>query len=400
MEASEAVLAPAVSETAERLFRQHSGWIYGYCLRLLRSPQDAEDALQATYLNACRSLNAGVRPEVDSAWLLRITRNICLTRLRSSSRRARYEHVGDFALVEETLPALDRRTEDLVGLADALASLPEQQRQAILLREWQGLTHREVAQKLGLTQAAAETLIFRARRSLAAALENPAKRVRLRSLPAVDLAGLFAAIKGFVAGGAGVKTVAAVIVVAATTAPVVATDPAGFWSDGPERVTAPAAGHASPPVPTSGAEHSGAVARVPDEPAEDPIIGLGRPATDATDRGPADGEVKPPAKAEAQGNGRVLTRAAEPMEAAEPMAPKGDGRALGQATAESAKGNADGVSRRADGQARNVAAGPTGSNGRGTPAGGRPDAAGRTGTPPTQANEQATGKAAKSSKSE
>lgn len=394
MEASGAVLAPAVSETADRLFRQHSGWIYGYCLRLLRSPQDAEDALQATYLNACRSLNAGVRPEVDSAWLLRITRNICLTRLRSSRRRARYEHVGDFALVEETLPALDRRAEDLIGLADALASLPEQQRQAILLREWQGLTHREVAQKLGLTQAAAETLIFRARRSLAAALESPAKRVRLRSLPAVDLAGLFTAIKGFAAGGAVVKTVAAVIVVAATTAPVVATDPAGFWSDGPERVTAPAAGHASPPVPTSGAEHSGAVARVPDEPAEDSIVGLGRPATDASDRGPADGEVKPPAKAEAQGNGRVLTRAAEPM------APKGTGRAFGQATAESAKGNADGVSRRADGQARNVAAGPTGSNGRGTPAGGRPDAAGRAGTPPTQANEQATGKAAKSSKSE
>jgi RNA polymerase sigma-70 factor, ECF subfamily len=389
MEASEAVLAPAVSETAERLFRQHSGWIYGYCLRLLRSPQDAEDALQATYLNACRSLNAGVRPEVDSAWLLRITRNICLTRLRSSSRRARYEHVGDFALVEETLPALDRRAEDLIGLADALASLSEQQRQAILLREWQGLTHGEVAQTLGLTQAAAETLIFRARRSLAAALKNPAKRVRLRSLPALDPAGLFAAIKGFVAGGVGVNTVAAVIVVAATTAPVVATNPAGLWSDGPEPVTAPAAGHASPPVPTSGAEHSGAVARVPDKPA-DPIVGLGRPATDATDRGPVDGEVKPPETAKAQENGEVLTRAAEPI------APKGTGRAFGQATAESAKGNAADVSRPAHGQARNVAAGPTGSNGGGTPADGRPDAAGRAGTPPTQA----TGKAAKSSKSD
>ena len=39
---------PAASETAEQLFQEHSGWIYGYCLRILRSPEEAEDALQTT----------------------------------------------------------------------------------------------------------------------------------------------------------------------------------------------------------------------------------------------------------------------------------------------------------------------------------------------------------------
>ena len=182
-EASGAVLGPAVSKTAERLFQEHSGWIYGYCLRFLRSPEEAEDALQATYLNACRSLNAGVRPTVGSAWLLRIAQNVCLTRLRSSGRRDRLEHVQDVTILEETVPAPDRPADDLIGLTAALASLPDQQRHAILLREWQGLSHREVAHRLGLTQGAAETLIFRARRSLAAALENPGARGRRSGAP-------------------------------------------------------------------------------------------------------------------------------------------------------------------------------------------------------------------------
>jgi len=230
-EASSAVrLEPAVSETAARLFQEHSGWIYGYCLRLLRSPEEAEDALQATYLNACRGLKDGVRPQVDSAWLLRIAQNVCLTRLRSSGRRARLERVQDVELLEETVAAPAHRGDELIGLTDALASLPEQQRRAILLREWQGLSYAEVAARLELTQSAVETLIFRARRSLAAALENPGKRRRLRLAHAFDVAGLFAAFKGLFAGSASAK-IAAAVVVAATTATVAATDPAGVWRD-------------------------------------------------------------------------------------------------------------------------------------------------------------------------
>lgn len=180
---------PAASETAEQLFQEHSGWIYGYCLRILRSPEEAEDALQTTYLNACRSLNQGTRPRAGSAWLLRIARNVCLERLRSAGRRGRLERVQDITVLEETVAAPDRPHEALIGLTDALLGMPEQQRRAVLLREWKGLSHREIAEELGLTQAAVEALIFRGRRSLAAALENPEKRRRLRSVHALDLGG-------------------------------------------------------------------------------------------------------------------------------------------------------------------------------------------------------------------
>jgi RNA polymerase sigma factor (sigma-70 family) len=225
-EASSAVrLEPAASVTVERLFQEHSGWLYGYCLRLLRSPEEAEDAVQATYLNACRSLKNGFEPRADSAWLLKVAQNVCITRLRSSGRRARVERLHDAELIEETVAAPERRADELIGLPEALASLPEQQRRAILLREWQGLSYREVAAKLKLSQAAVETLIFRARRSLAAALEDSGGR-RIRRLHGLNLGGLAAGVKSLVVGGGAAKL--ATVAVVAATATVVATDPAGW----------------------------------------------------------------------------------------------------------------------------------------------------------------------------
>jgi RNA polymerase sigma factor (sigma-70 family) len=254
-EASSAVrLEPAASVTVERLFQEHSGWLYGYCLRLLRSPEEAEDAVQATYLNACRSLKNGFEPQADSAWLLKVAQNVCITRLRSSGRRARVERLHDSELIEETVAAPDRRADELIGLPEALASLPEQQRRAILLREWQGLSYREVAAKLRLTQAAVETLIFRARRSLAAALEDSGGR-RVRRLHGLNLGGLAAGMKSLVVGGATAK-LATVAVVAATTT-VVATDPLGWRHPfAPNDRDIPAA--AAPKLPASSAARGAA----------------------------------------------------------------------------------------------------------------------------------------------
>ena len=269
-EASRAVLAAEASETAEQLFQQHSGWIYGYCLRLLRSPEEAEDAVQTTYLNAWRSLGGGTRPEVGSAWLLRIAQNVCFTRLRSSGRRGRLERVQDLSYLEDTVAAPERAPVELFGLTDALCSIPERQREAILLREWQGLSYAEIADRLELSQAAVETLIFRARRSLSAALEAPPARGRRKVLHALDFGGLAAALKGLFAGSAGVKAVAALTVAAATTATVVATDPAGVWRDRPDpvapRITPPAQSSSTGSAPGETALPPGAALLPPDTP--------------------------------------------------------------------------------------------------------------------------------------
>ena len=338
-EASSAVrLEPAVSETAERLFQEHSGWIYGYCLRMLRSPEEAEDAVQATYLNACRSLSEGFQPRVDSAWLLRIAQNVCLTRIRSRGRRARLERVEDVTLLEETVAAPDRRSDELIGLTDALAGLSEHQRRAILLREWQGLSYAEVGARLGLTQSAVETLIFRARRSLAAALENPAKRRRLRLAHAFDVAGLLAVVKGWFAGNAAAQLTVAVAV--AATAATVAADPVGVWRDRTPITPTPAAEQSSAAERTAGAR----VVPAAGDPAPGAASALTGPISsqapfDAAERaffaqagGPAAGKGRDfgrqtAAEAKAGGKGKANGKATAPGQAK-----KDAGQATGPAT--------------------------------------------------------------------
>ena len=159
------------ADATRALYEQYANQIFRYCLHQLGSREEAEDAVQSTFLNAFRGLKRGVVPELESAWLFKIAHNVCLSRRRSSWRRGRVESPHDFEVIEEFAPAPTRQGEELIGLQEVLEGMPENQRRAILLREWQGLSYREIADELELSQAAVETLIFRARRSLAQGLQ-------------------------------------------------------------------------------------------------------------------------------------------------------------------------------------------------------------------------------------
>jgi RNA polymerase sigma factor (sigma-70 family) len=182
----------------------------------LGSRDEAEDAVQTTFLNAHRALQRGVRPEAELPWLYKIAHNVCLTRRRSTRRRIRVESPSDLGAVQDVLPAPARESSDeLLRLTDALGDMPPSQRRAILLREWQGLSYHEIADELELSQSAVETLIFRARRTLASKLrtdaEGPSPVARLRQV--LDGGALLAGLKALFQGGAAAK-VAAVAVVA------------------------------------------------------------------------------------------------------------------------------------------------------------------------------------------
>jgi RNA polymerase sigma factor (sigma-70 family) len=215
---------PAEADLTRALYEEHANQIFRYCLHQLGSREEAEDAVQSTFLNAFRGLKRGVVPELEAAWLFKIAHNVCLSRRRSSWRRGRVESPADFEAVEELTPAPSCGADELIGLQDVLEQMPETQRRAILLREWQGLSYREIAAELELSQGAVETLIFRARRSLAAGLQEPPERAKRRLLRGVDLGSMVAGFKALLlGGGAAAKVAAAVAIVSATT--VVAADP-------------------------------------------------------------------------------------------------------------------------------------------------------------------------------
>lgn len=161
---------------AARLFEQHSNRVFGYCLRCLGSRADAEDAVQTTFLYAHRALERGVVPESEYAWLHSIAKNVCRWQQRTTARRGRLSAEVDL----DTLPGRggdegDER-ELLMGLGEALASIPESQRRALLLREWQGLSSDEIASRLGMSASATYALLTRARQSLRRALTAASDR--------------------------------------------------------------------------------------------------------------------------------------------------------------------------------------------------------------------------------
>ncbi len=206
------------ADAAGDLYERYSAQILGYCLHQLGSREEAEDAVQTTFMNAFRGLSRGIVPELESAWLFKIAHNVCLSRRRSSWRRSKVEAPNNFEVLQEVIPGREQVADELIGLQDVLAEMPENQRRAILLREWQGLTYREISAELGLTQAAVETLIFRARRALAQGLEQDADTWKRRLRRGADVGGAIAFVKALLGGGgaAAVKVAVTALAVAAT----------------------------------------------------------------------------------------------------------------------------------------------------------------------------------------
>ncbi len=158
----------AASREIDDLYRRHGGEVYRYALAVLGNHADAEDITQTTFLNAYRSLEQGVRPRKPANWLLTIASNAIKQRFRQDQARPRQVELDD--RIADRSP---ETTGPTVGeILTALSRIPPQQRQAIVLREFEGRSYKEIAEILNVSVSALETLLFRARRSLAEELEH------------------------------------------------------------------------------------------------------------------------------------------------------------------------------------------------------------------------------------
>jgi RNA polymerase sigma-70 factor (ECF subfamily) len=170
----------------ESLYRLNRPVIYAYALSRLRNPSDAEDVTQTTFLNAYTALHRGVTPRDDIQWLIAIARNACRDRFRDAKRRPVEEPL------EEWTPAVQPEAPEYSAdeIAKQIAQLQPRHRQIILMREFEGRSYGEISDKLGVSQAAVQALLVRARRTLRDELElgitcAQARRVSLRQLNGV-----------------------------------------------------------------------------------------------------------------------------------------------------------------------------------------------------------------------
>jgi RNA polymerase sigma-70 factor (ECF subfamily) len=154
----------------EELFQLHGHEIYSYLARMLRDNELAADLAQDTFVKAFRAFDSLEDPAKARAWLYQIASRTALDELRrrriirfipwTGESRGSSKSAEDVALHGRLSGEMER----------ALASIPERQRQALLLAELHDLTGLELAAALGVSHVAARALLTRGRESLRQAL--------------------------------------------------------------------------------------------------------------------------------------------------------------------------------------------------------------------------------------
>ena len=161
------------------LVRRHHLQVLALSRSMLGDDAEADDAAQEVFLKAWRALGRFAGDSGFGTWLYRIASNHCLDLLRQRSRR-RTESLDE--LVEGEGDALERVLGSSAGPSDALeaadlgarvlASLPEEQRLALVLRETQGLRYDEIAQVMGCSVDSVKARLRRAREGLEKSLRH------------------------------------------------------------------------------------------------------------------------------------------------------------------------------------------------------------------------------------
>lgn len=153
----------------DELIRATYADVYALCRRLLGDPNDAADATQEVFVRVVRSVLAFRGESAFGTWLHRVTVNVCLTALRARGDvRARGQSAGPQELSVEVAdpapePAVRVETADLAArAARALAGLPPEAREVVVLRDVQGLSTKEAAQVLGISEGAVKVRLHRA----------------------------------------------------------------------------------------------------------------------------------------------------------------------------------------------------------------------------------------------
>lgn len=146
--------------------------VLGYAARLLTDRAEAEDVTQEAMLRLWKMAPDWRSGEAKvSTWLYRVVTNLCTDRLR----RTRAVDIDAVPEPEDDQPAADERLQQatrMAALDKALATLPDRQREAVVLRHIEGLSNPEIAEILDISVEAVESLTARGKRALAAALSN------------------------------------------------------------------------------------------------------------------------------------------------------------------------------------------------------------------------------------
>lgn len=168
---------PGQLERFEQAVLPHLDSAYNLARWLVRNDHDAEDLVQEACLRALKSFE-GFRGGDSRAWLLAIVRNSCYTWLEQNRAltAAFDEEIHTASDPSETPEALLLRNVDASLVNDALGELPPKFREAIVLREMEGMSYHEIAALCGIPLGTVMSRLARARQRLEEILRRPGEQ--------------------------------------------------------------------------------------------------------------------------------------------------------------------------------------------------------------------------------
>jgi len=163
---------------ASEIYDRYSSRIYNFAYRFLRNSEAAEDATQEVFVKMLKHASQFHGDAKLSTWLFSITANWCRDYLRKADNKAKEAEEVLYSLPAPSEEAPDRnleRRQDEQRIQRALSALTPEQREAILLSRYQGLSYAEIAQISGCSEGAVKTRVFRAMETLKKALAGDAR---------------------------------------------------------------------------------------------------------------------------------------------------------------------------------------------------------------------------------
>jgi RNA polymerase sigma-70 factor, ECF subfamily len=169
------------------------------CYRILQDREEADEAVQETMLRVYRGLGRFNGRYQLQAWVSRIATNVALDMVRARSRRPQRDpakpDISDdigliLALTEDTSETVERVL-DQDEIRSTLDSIPDHHRQALVLREFEGRSHEEIAATLGVSPKQAKALIHRAKRSFRRAWDEGNERRGVAAMAPIILLAPF-----------------------------------------------------------------------------------------------------------------------------------------------------------------------------------------------------------------
>lgn len=159
-----------------QLVADNQAMVYSLAYRMTGHADDAEDLAQEAFLNAWRGLDKFRGQSSFSTWLYRLTSNACVDFLRKKKRRGELsmtleedgeeEKQADIADERWSPQEEVERQETREAVRQGLAALSPDHREVLLLRELEGLSYREIGQRLGLEEGTVKSRIARGRLAL------------------------------------------------------------------------------------------------------------------------------------------------------------------------------------------------------------------------------------------